>query len=94
LQAIQGLTITEENYKSAVEILHHRFGKTQQVIAYTFGDDRVTKQRCHEVKIKLEARPENLEISALKDMLAPLDKARCGGPSTLNHLGSRMRRWG
>ena len=33
LQAIQGLTITEENYKSAVEILHNRFGKTQQVIA-------------------------------------------------------------
>jgi hypothetical protein len=33
LQAIQGLTITEENYKSAVETLHNRFGKTQQVIA-------------------------------------------------------------
>jgi hypothetical protein len=33
LQAIQGLTITDENYKSAVEILHNRFGKTQQVIA-------------------------------------------------------------
>ena len=33
LQAIQGLTITDEKYKSAVEILHKRFGKTQQVIA-------------------------------------------------------------
>ena len=33
LHAIQGLTITEDNYKSAVEILHLRFGRTQQVIA-------------------------------------------------------------
>ena len=31
--AIQGLTITEDNYKSAVEILHLRFGRAQQVIA-------------------------------------------------------------
>ena len=33
LHAIQGLTITEDNYKSAVQILHLRFGRTQQVIA-------------------------------------------------------------
>ena len=33
LQAIQGLTITEDNYRSALEILHHRFGRTQQLIS-------------------------------------------------------------
>ena len=33
LHAIQGLTITEDKYKSAVEILHLPFGRTQQVIA-------------------------------------------------------------
>ena len=33
LRAIQGLTITAENYKSAVDILNERFGKTQQVIS-------------------------------------------------------------
>ena len=33
LHAIQGLTITEDNYKSAVEILHLQFGRTQQVVA-------------------------------------------------------------
>ncbi|CAB3998287.1 Hypothetical predicted protein, partial [Paramuricea clavata] len=39
--------------------------RTETLNLNTFGDDRVTKQRCHEVKIKLEARPENFEISAL-----------------------------
>ena len=33
--------------------------RTETLNLNTFGDDRVTKQRCHEVKIKLEARPEN-----------------------------------
>ncbi len=33
LCAIQGLTITAENYKSVIDILNERFGKTQQVIS-------------------------------------------------------------
>ena len=33
LCAIQGLAITAENYKSAIDILNERFGKTQQVIS-------------------------------------------------------------
>ena len=33
LRAIQGLTITAENYKSAIDILNERFDKTQQVIS-------------------------------------------------------------
>ena len=32
-QAIQGLTLSESNYQVAVEILHERFGKTQQIIS-------------------------------------------------------------
>ena len=32
-QAIQGLTLSESNYQLAVEILHERFGKTQQIIS-------------------------------------------------------------
>ena len=32
LRAIQGLTVTEDNYEAAVEILQQRFGKTQQTI--------------------------------------------------------------
>ena len=32
LRAIQGLTVTEDNYDAAVEILQQRFGKTQQTI--------------------------------------------------------------
>ena len=33
LKAIQGLTVTEDNYEAAVEILQQRFGKTQQTIS-------------------------------------------------------------
>ncbi len=33
LRAIQSLTITAENYKSAIDIVNERFGKTQQVIS-------------------------------------------------------------
>ena len=33
LRAIQGLTVTEDNYDAAVEILQQRFGKTQQTIS-------------------------------------------------------------
>ena len=33
LRAIQGIAITAENYKSAIDILNERFGKTQQVIS-------------------------------------------------------------
>ena len=32
-QAIQRLTLSESNYQLAVEILHERFGKTQQIIS-------------------------------------------------------------
>ena len=32
-RAIQGLTLSESNYQAAVEILHERFGKTQQIIS-------------------------------------------------------------
>lgn len=31
-RAIQGLTLTSDNYKSAIDILQERFGKTQQII--------------------------------------------------------------
>ena len=33
LRAIQGLTISEENYDAVVDILQQRFGKTQQTIS-------------------------------------------------------------
>ena len=33
LRAIQGLTLTNANYQSAVKILHQRFGKPQQIIS-------------------------------------------------------------
>ena len=32
-RAIQGLTLSESNYQAAAEILHERFGKTQQIIS-------------------------------------------------------------
>ena len=32
-RSIQGLSLTEANYKSAIEILHERFGRTQQIIS-------------------------------------------------------------
>ena len=38
---------------------------TETLNLNTFEDDRVTKQRCDEVKIKLQAKPETIEISAL-----------------------------
>ena len=31
--SIKGLTLTSANYDAAIEILQHRFGKTQQIIA-------------------------------------------------------------
>ena len=33
LRAIKGLAITESNYTAAIDILHERFGKAQQIIA-------------------------------------------------------------
>ena len=33
VRAIQGITLSESNYQAAVEILHERFGKTQQIIS-------------------------------------------------------------
>ena len=32
-RAIQGLTLLDSNYRAAAEILHERFGKTQQIIS-------------------------------------------------------------
>ena len=32
-RSIQGLSLTEANYNSAIEILHERFGKTRQIIS-------------------------------------------------------------
>ena len=37
-RAIQGLTLSESNYKAAVDILHERFGKTQQIISADVDD--------------------------------------------------------
>ena len=33
LPAVRGLAITESNYTAAIDILHERFGKAQQIIA-------------------------------------------------------------
>ena len=33
LRAIKGLAITESNYQAAIDILHERFGKSQQIIS-------------------------------------------------------------
>ena len=33
LRAVQGLTVSEDNYEAAVEILQQRFGKPQQIIS-------------------------------------------------------------
>ena len=33
-RSIQGLSLTSDNYSSAVEILHKRFGRTQQIICH------------------------------------------------------------
>ena len=33
LRAVQGLTVTGDNYQSAIEILQQRFGKPQQIIS-------------------------------------------------------------
>ena len=41
LQAIQGLTITDKNYKSAVEILHNRFGKIPVIMSKLTSDVRI-----------------------------------------------------
>ena len=37
-QAIQGLTVIENNYHAAIEILQQRFGKPQQIIS-TYMDE-------------------------------------------------------
>jgi hypothetical protein len=39
--------------------------RTETLNLNTFGDDRVIKQRCHEIKIKLQARPETLKFLLL-----------------------------
>ena len=33
LRAIQGLTLSENNYQTAIDVLHQRFGKTQHIIS-------------------------------------------------------------
>ena len=48
LRAIQGLPLTAENYKIAVNTLHDRFGKTEQVIA-AHMDELLKLSACHSV---------------------------------------------
>ena len=48
LRAIQGLPLTAENYKTAVDTLHYRFGKSQQVIA-THMDELLKLSACQSV---------------------------------------------
>ena len=48
LCAIQGLPLTAENYKIAVDTLHDRFGKTQQVIA-AHMDELLKPSACQSV---------------------------------------------
>ena len=45
LPAIQGLTLTESNYQSAIDILNQRFGKTQHIIS-THMDELLTIPAC------------------------------------------------
>ena len=33
LRAVQGLTVSEDNYEAAIDILQQRFGKHQQIIS-------------------------------------------------------------
>ena len=46
-QAVQGLTITEDNYNSAIELLHERFGKPQQIIS-AHMDELLKIQGCND----------------------------------------------
>ena len=45
LRAIQGLTLTESNYQSAIDILNQRFGKTQHIIS-TYIDQLLKIPAC------------------------------------------------
>lgn len=44
-RAVQGLTLSENNYQSAVDILHQRFGKTQHIIS-THMDELLKIPEC------------------------------------------------
>ncbi len=46
-RAIQGLTLTEANYQSAIEILQERFGKPQQIIS-AHMDELLKIQGCND----------------------------------------------
>ena len=46
-RAVQGLTITEDNYNSAIELLHERFGKPQQIIS-AHMDELLKIQGCND----------------------------------------------
>ena len=73
-RAIQGLTLSESNYKAAVDILHERFGKTQQIISAHMDDllrlpnvigDKPGQLRVVYVKIKVNVRGlESLGVGA------------------------------
>ena len=46
-RAVQGLAITEDNYNSAIELLHERFGKPQQIIS-AHMDELLKIQGCND----------------------------------------------
>ena len=46
-RAVQGLTITEDNYNSAIELLHERFGKPQHIIS-AHMDELLKTQGCND----------------------------------------------
>ena len=50
LRAVQGLTLTNVNYDNAIEILHDRFGRPQQVIA-AHMDEILKIQTCNGEKL-------------------------------------------
>ena len=64
-RAIQGLTLSSDNYDSAVEILEQRFGKTQQIISAHMKEilklqpcltDRPSSLRCLYDKLSVHVR--------------------------------------
>ena len=45
-RSIQGLSLTADNYNSAVEILHKRFGRTEQIIITSHMDELLKLPAC------------------------------------------------
>ena len=74
LRAIKGLAITESNYTAAIDILHKRFGKTQQIIPahmdellkiFTWDGDKSKQLRFVYDKVSVNIRAlEVLEIQS------------------------------